>query len=69
MTANPHGDVLAWHKSSFSDQDGNECVEVADLADGGRFVRDSKNPAGGTLSFTAGEWSAFVQGVRAGEFD
>ena len=69
MTVIPHGDALTWFKSSFSDQEGTECVEVADHPDGGRFVRDSKHPAGGMLSFTAGEWSAFVQGVRAGEFD
>ncbi|HEY9408755.1 MAG TPA: DUF397 domain-containing protein [Jiangellaceae bacterium] len=61
-------EFLVWRKASFSNQDPTECVEVADLADGGRLVRDSKNPSGGILRFTAGEWSAFVQGVHAGEF-
>lgn len=61
---------LAWRKSSFSGtEEGTECVEVAALSDGGAAVRDSKNPAGGILRFTAGEWSAFVEGVHAGEFD
>jgi hypothetical protein len=32
-------------------------------------VRDSKNPTGAALMFTATEWSAFTTGVRAGEFD
>jgi hypothetical protein len=41
---------------------------VADLA-GHRVVRDSKNPAGPVLSFTAAQWSAFTTGVRDGEFD
>jgi Domain of unknown function (DUF397) len=44
------------------------CVEVARLWD--LFaVRDSKQPTGPVLTFAAGEWRAFVAGVRAGEFD
>jgi len=59
-----------WRTSSFSSDQGGECVEVADLpADGGRAVRDSKNPTGPALTFTATEWAAFTAGVRAGEFD
>lgn len=58
-----------WIKSSFSDQNGGECVEVATFADGSRAVRDSKNPSGAKLNFTPGEWTAFVKGVRNGEFD
>ncbi|GAA0898775.1 hypothetical protein GCM10009559_61900 [Pseudonocardia zijingensis] len=32
-----------WRKSSRSNGDGGECVEVADLPDGSRAVRDSKD--------------------------
>lgn len=60
---------LVWRKSSFSNDQGDDCVEVAGLAHGGKAVRDSKNPAGAVLRFTAAEWSAFVKGARAGEFD
>jgi len=43
------------------------CVEVAKVAD--RYlIRDSKRPDTAPLSFTQDEWSAFVEGVRAGEF-
>jgi hypothetical protein len=42
---------------------------VADLDGPHRVVRDSKNPTGPTLIFTATEWVAFTAGVRAGEFD
>lgn len=61
---------LTWRKSSISNGNGGTCVEVADLPDGGRAVRDTKQRgAGPVLCFTAGEWDAFVQGVRLGEFD
>ena len=54
--------------SSFCD--GGGCVEVGRTADGTWIVRDAKDAARATsLVFTAGEWAAFVQGVKAGEFD
>ncbi|MGQ0774967.1 MAG: DUF397 domain-containing protein [Pseudonocardiales bacterium] len=57
----------AWRKSTYSLDEGM-CVEVADLADRGRIVRDSKDPAGPTLRFTPSEWAAFTTGIRNGEF-
>ncbi len=60
-------DALIWIKSSYSGSQGSECVEVASLADGGRAVRDSKDPDGPVLRFAADEWRAFVRGVKAGE--
>ena len=58
----------AWRKSARSGANG-DCVEVADNLPGVVAVRDSKNPAAGTLQFTPSEWAAFVTGVRHGEFD
>ncbi|WP_324610332.1 DUF397 domain-containing protein [Streptomyces sp. NRRL S-4] len=46
----------------------HDCVEIADLPDGGRAVRDSKNPERAALRFTASEWAAFRAGVLADEF-
>ena len=57
-----------WRKASYSNAGGN-CVEVADLDDGDRAVRDSKDRAGPMLRFAAAEWAAFTAGVRGGEFD
>ncbi len=46
------------------------CVEVATAADGsGVGVRDSKNPDGPKLTFTPGEWTAFVESAKTGQFD
>lgn len=56
-----------FRKSSFCAV--GACVEVAESSDGGFLVRDSKSEGGPVLRFTRDEWSAFVAGVRAGEFD
>jgi Domain of unknown function (DUF397) len=58
-----------WHKSTFSNGNGGNCVESARLPDGSRAVRHSKDPDGPSLIFSPSEWDAFLQGVRAGEFD
>ena len=55
-----------WRKSSHSGANG--CVEVARSGDQ-IAVRDSKDPSGPVLLFTAHEWRAFVAGVRDAEFD
>jgi hypothetical protein len=58
-----------WHKSTFSNGNGGNCVETRTLTDGSRAVRHSKDPDGPKLIFTHTEWQAFIAGVKAGEFD
>jgi hypothetical protein len=53
--------------SSFCSADG--CVEVGRLADGRVAVRDRKHRTQPALIFTPDEWTAFLAGARAGEFD
>ena len=60
--------VTHWRTSSYSDQHGGECVEVADLASM-VAVRDSKDPDGPRLEFGAMAWRGFARRVNAGEFD
>ncbi len=54
-----------WRRSSYSGGQGN-CVEVTPLRDGAA-VRDSKDPEGPALRFTADAWRAFLAGVKSGQ--
>jgi hypothetical protein len=63
---------LTWRKSPFStgDTNGGECIEFAELSDGGFAIRDSKlRDASPILNYTKGELRAFVLGAKAGAFD
>jgi hypothetical protein len=67
--------VEVFRKSSFSGT-GGSCVDVARpegdtlSEDSITKVRDTKdNETGPVLSFTEDEWQAFINGVKAGEFD
>ncbi|MFC4501779.1 MULTISPECIES: DUF397 domain-containing protein [Streptomyces] len=54
----------SWAKSSYSGGEGGQCLEwlpSSAAASGVVPVRDSKAPAAGTISVTAGAWSSFVE--------
>ena len=57
--------VPKWIRSSACFN--GDCVEVA-LGEEDVLARDSKDPTGSVLVFSAEAWSGFVAGVRAGEF-
>ena len=59
--------AITWRKSSYSNSDGGECVEVSDDFAAVAPVRDSKNPHGPVLAFAADGWSSFVSAVKDGE--
>ncbi|QDY77422.1 DUF397 domain-containing protein [Streptomyces qinzhouensis] len=54
----------AWFKSSYSQNTGNSCVEVANL-DTRVGVRDSKQSNGPALTLAPAAWAAFVGYVKA----
>ncbi|MEW1860627.1 DUF397 domain-containing protein [Streptomyces sp. NPDC088194] len=59
-----------WFTSSYS-ANGGQCVEVAANLAASRGivpVRDSKDPGGPALAFSADAFASFVAGVKAGEF-
>ncbi|AWL38484.1 DUF397 domain-containing protein [Streptomyces sp. SM18] len=57
--------AVAWRRSSYSNGQGGDCVEVADGFSGVLPVRDSKRPQGPALMFGVSAWSAFVNEVKA----
>jgi Domain of unknown function (DUF397) len=60
-------DGLAWLKAQSSTANG-QCVEIAAAA-GNIAIRDSKDPDGPVLVYSASEFRAFLDGARNGEFD
>ncbi|GII77576.1 hypothetical protein Sru01_25580 [Sphaerisporangium rufum] len=55
-----------WRKSSYSGDEGGNCVEVAANVAGVVGVRDSKVPGGAALAVAPEAWAAFVGGVKSG---
>ncbi len=64
----PDLSAAAWRKSSYSNQEGGECVEVSDGHTDLVPVRDSKTPNGPTLAFPHQAWTTFITGVKADRF-
>ncbi|WP_411137640.1 DUF397 domain-containing protein [Streptomyces sp. C10] len=60
--------LTGWRKSSYSNGEGAECIEVADEFPGAVPVRDSKNPQGPACVFPEAGWSSFVAAVKGGAF-
>ncbi|MFD6228631.1 DUF397 domain-containing protein [Streptomyces sp. NPDC060232] len=65
MRADMNG--LSWRKSTYSNGEGGDCVEVAcDLLPAVVPVRDTKQSGTGpVLTFPAAAWFSFIQGVKA----
>lgn len=57
---------LAWRKASFCAS--GECVEAAQR-DGVIILRDSTQPSGRMLHYTAEDWRSFVQDVKTDRFN
>ncbi|MFW5416332.1 DUF397 domain-containing protein [Nocardiopsis sp. CNT-189] len=56
---------MDWKKSSYSNQSGGNCVEVAKNHDFVK-VRDTQNKSLGHLDFPSHEWSAFISDAASG---
>jgi hypothetical protein len=53
-----------WRKSSYSNPDGGNCVEVASGFPDAVPVRDSKSPDGPILRLSVQAWDQFVDGLK-----
>ncbi|MEU7468100.1 DUF397 domain-containing protein [Streptomyces sp. NPDC044984] len=51
---------LNWRKSSYSSDQGGNCVEIAEVPSSTVAVRDSKNPAGPILTLRPAAFTAFL---------
>ncbi|WP_435105336.1 DUF397 domain-containing protein [Nocardiopsis synnemataformans] len=52
-----------WRKSSYSGNQGGDCVEVADTGSS-VYVRDTQNRPLGHLTFSTSGWSALLSSLR-----
>jgi hypothetical protein len=60
--------VIEWRKASRSNASGNECVEVAALAEG-RGIRDSKAPEAGHLTLTPDSFAHLIARAKRGDLN
>jgi hypothetical protein len=61
-------DGAAWRKSQRSNSQG-ACVEMARIGAGTVAIRNSRDPRGPALIYRREAIVAFVEGLRAGDFD
>jgi hypothetical protein len=57
----------SWITSRYCND--SACVQVAHLPGGKVALRDSKDIGRPAHIFDSAEWTAFISGVKAGEFD
>jgi len=55
--------MVGWRKSTYSDGNGGECVEVTSA--GTVTIRDTQDRDGVTLTVPAPAWVAFTAQIRA----
>jgi hypothetical protein len=53
-----------WRKSSYSNGNGGQCVEVARNLPGTVAVRDSKHPHAAALAFPPSAWRVFLSDLK-----
>jgi hypothetical protein len=55
--------TATWRKSTYSNGSGGNCIE-ATTHNGHPALRDSKNPTGPALLFTATQWRTFTGAIK-----
>ncbi|KPI14073.1 protein of unknown function DUF397 [Actinobacteria bacterium OK006] len=60
MESNAIPTGIRWRKSSYSSDQGGECIEIAETLDTTIAVRDSKNPTGPILTIAPAAFATFV---------
>lgn len=65
MQHTPELSTARWRRSSYSNANGGDCVEITQDLPGVVPVRDSKNPRGPVIVVPAAAWDAFVGSLKA----
>ncbi|MFD7895826.1 DUF397 domain-containing protein [Streptomyces sp. NPDC059743] len=65
MRHTPELSTAGWRKSSYSNTNGGNCVEITEDFPGIVPVRDSKTPHGPALVIPAGSWTSFITALKA----
>ncbi|SFE80602.1 DUF397 domain-containing protein [Streptomyces mirabilis] len=52
--------AVQWRKSSYSGDQGGQCVEIAETPSATVAIRDSKNPTGPILTIAPAAFATFV---------
>lgn len=60
----PDLSAAVWRKSTHSNGQGGQCVEVACPRPALLAVRDSRNPADGALAFPESAWKALLDDLK-----
>ncbi|MFD4858415.1 DUF397 domain-containing protein [Streptomyces atratus] len=62
-----HADLSTanWHKSSYSNGSGDNCIEHAQLPTGTHAVRDTKDHERGAFVVGPKAWQAFIANAKA----
>lgn len=68
MSTAPDLSNAVWRKSSYTNAEGGNCVEIAEGFPGVMPVRDSKRPQGPALVLPIARWATFVEAVKNGPF-
>ncbi|MGW2056287.1 DUF397 domain-containing protein [Streptomyces sp. NPDC001840] len=65
MRLTPELSTALWRKSSYSNTNGGNCVEITEAFPGIVPVRDRKTPQGSALIIPTGPWAIFVTSFKA----
>ncbi|CAL9468091.1 hypothetical protein SUDANB106_02806 [Streptomyces sp. enrichment culture] len=58
---------IEWHKATFSEGEGPNCIEIA--RDGDRVLMRENSKPDEIVVTTPAKLDAFLKGIKAGEFD
>ncbi|MFC8091136.1 DUF397 domain-containing protein [Streptomyces sp. NPDC057301] len=58
---------IQWRKSSYSGDEGGQCIEIAATPHTTIAIRDSKNPAGPIVTLDPAAFNSFLGWAKAAE--